>query len=315
MIDHDRLFKELLTTFFVEFIELFFPDVAGYLEADSIIFLDKELFTDLPGGERREADVVVKAQFRGQPTFFIIHIEHQSQAETDFSRRMFRYFARLYEQYELPVYPIALFSYATPFREEPHQHRVVFPNRVVLEFSYDLIQLNRLNWRDFVRQENPVASALMARMGVEVADRPRVKLECLDMLVRLRLDSSRQRLIGRFIDTYLRLNAEEELQFQRELEARLPEKKEAVMEVLTTWEERGLQRGLQQGREEGRRQEAVFLVIRQLTRRFGRLTSTLEDQIKVLTTTKLEELGEALLDFANMEELMTWLQKESAEHE
>ena len=46
MIDHDRLFKELLTTFFVEFIELFLPDVAAYLEGDSIEFLDKEVFTE-----------------------------------------------------------------------------------------------------------------------------------------------------------------------------------------------------------------------------------------------------------------------------
>jgi hypothetical protein len=35
-INHDRLFKQLLTTFFVEFLELFFPEVLSYLEQDSI---------------------------------------------------------------------------------------------------------------------------------------------------------------------------------------------------------------------------------------------------------------------------------------
>jgi hypothetical protein len=34
MIDHDRLFKELFTTFFVEFIELFFPEVVRYLQLE-----------------------------------------------------------------------------------------------------------------------------------------------------------------------------------------------------------------------------------------------------------------------------------------
>jgi hypothetical protein len=29
MIDHDRLFKELLSTFFIEFLELFIPEVAS----------------------------------------------------------------------------------------------------------------------------------------------------------------------------------------------------------------------------------------------------------------------------------------------
>jgi hypothetical protein len=36
--NHDQLFKELLTTFFVEFIELFFPAILEYLDTDSITF-------------------------------------------------------------------------------------------------------------------------------------------------------------------------------------------------------------------------------------------------------------------------------------
>ena len=46
MIDHDRLFKELISTFFVEFLDLFIPEILTYLDQDSIIFLDKEIFTD-----------------------------------------------------------------------------------------------------------------------------------------------------------------------------------------------------------------------------------------------------------------------------
>jgi hypothetical protein len=43
-IDHDRLFKELISTFFVEFIELFFPQLMDYLDRDSVTFLDKEVW-------------------------------------------------------------------------------------------------------------------------------------------------------------------------------------------------------------------------------------------------------------------------------
>src|SRR5215204_6275418 len=102
MIDHDRLFKELLTTFFIEFIELFFPAMASYVQPDTVTFLDKEIFTDIAGGERREADIVVRAQFRDQAAFFLIHIEHQADAAANFGQRMFRYFTRLYEKYALP---------------------------------------------------------------------------------------------------------------------------------------------------------------------------------------------------------------------
>src|SRR5689334_16175036 len=67
--DHDRLFKELLTVFFVEFIDLFLPDVAAYLDKDSIEFLDKEVFTDVTAGSKHEVDLLVKARLRNRDTF------------------------------------------------------------------------------------------------------------------------------------------------------------------------------------------------------------------------------------------------------
>ena len=52
MIDHDQWFKQLNSTFFVEFLELFFPEVVAYMDTSSIEFLDKELFTDIIEGEK-----------------------------------------------------------------------------------------------------------------------------------------------------------------------------------------------------------------------------------------------------------------------
>ena len=46
MIDHDRLFKELLMAHICEFIELLMPEVAAYLDKDSLQLADKELFVD-----------------------------------------------------------------------------------------------------------------------------------------------------------------------------------------------------------------------------------------------------------------------------
>jgi hypothetical protein len=42
MIDHDRLFKELISTFFVEFLELFLPQVARLIDRHSVVFLPQE---------------------------------------------------------------------------------------------------------------------------------------------------------------------------------------------------------------------------------------------------------------------------------
>ena len=174
-INHDRLFKELLSTFFLEFIELFFPEIVNDLDPKSLQLLDKEVFTDVTSGEEHEADLVAQVRFQGKDSFFLIHIEVQSSSQSEFSRRMFRYFARLYEKYYLPIYPIALFSYEQPKRQEPNTHQVEFTDLKVLEFNYRVIQLNRLNWRDFIRQENPVAAALMAKMQIQPEERAQVK--------------------------------------------------------------------------------------------------------------------------------------------
>src|ERR1017187_4209799 len=119
MTDHDRLFKELLKTFFIEFLELFFPNVAAYVDPQSIEFLDKEVFTDVTDGERHEADLVAKAKFRGQDAHFILHTEAQGQPQDHFPSRMFVYFARFHELHRLPIYPIAIFTYTSPRRAEP----------------------------------------------------------------------------------------------------------------------------------------------------------------------------------------------------
>jgi len=181
---------------------------------------------------------------------------------------------------------------------------VEFPNKVVLEFNYEVIQLNRLSWRDFVRQSNPVASALMAKMNVAPEERPRVKLECLRLLATLRLDPARMQLISGFVDTYLRLSTEEEQRFKAELDRIEPEEQEGVMQIVTSWLEEGLQQGLQQGKREGE----LALILRLLNRRIGSVAPELEAQIRELSVPQLEDLGEALLDFSGSADLVAWLE-------
>jgi Domain of unknown function (DUF4351) len=259
--------------------------------------MDKEIFTDVTAGEQYEADLVIKAQFRGQESFFLIHVEHQAQPQSDFGRRMFRYFARLYEKEGIPVYPIAIFSFNTPKRPEPDIYRVEFPDKVVLQFNYAVIQLNSLNWRDFLRQQNPLASALMAKMDIVPEDRPRVKSECLRLLATLRLDPARTKMISGFIDTYLRLNAEEQEIFKAEIATFESVQQEEVMEIVTSWMEEGIQRG------------ELTVIMRLLNRRIGTVEPELQERIRHLPLNQLEDLAEALLDFSNAADLVTWLDR------
>ena len=301
--DHDRLFKELLTSFFVEFVQLFLPDVAAYLDPNSVEFLDKEVFTDVTAGEKHEVDLLVKARFQGEEAFFLVHVENQAKAQSDFPKRMFTYFARLYEKYDLPVYPVVIFSYDAPQRPEPHRHLVAFPGKTVLQFDYSVIQLNRLSWRDYVSTPNPVASALMAKMKIAPRDRPKVRLECLRLLATLKLDPARSQLIGGFIGTYLQLNAEEMKKYEREFAKLSPEQKEANMELMNPWVKQGWEDGKLEGRQEGKEE----LVVRQLNRRFGFVSVETIERLDHFSSEQLNDLGEALFEFKTSADLETWL--------
>ncbi len=310
MIDHDRLFKELLSTFFSEFTELFLPDVANYIERDSISFLNQEIFTDITSGERREVDLLVQVRFRGQDTCFLIHVENQSYSQAGFERRMFHYFARLDEKYTLPIYPVVIFSFDTPQRLELNRYQVEFPDRKVLDFSYVAIQLNRLNWRDFLSSPNPVAAALMAKMKIQPEDRPKVKAECLRLLATLRLDPARMQLISGFVDTYLRLNEAEIAVFEAELNRMGLSEEEQVMEIVTSWMEKGIEQGIQQVLE-----REIKLVLQLINRYIGAIPADFERNIRSLSLVEVELLMEALFEIKSEENLENWLEQRGLRQE
>jgi hypothetical protein len=69
------------------------------------------------------------------------------------------------------------------------------------------------------------------------------------------------------------------------------------------WREETLQEGRQEGRQEGE----ALLVLRLLVRRVGELTPEVRSQVQSLSLPELEALGEALLDFSALSDLLGWL--------
>jgi hypothetical protein len=306
-IDHDQLFKQLLTTFFLEFLELFTPEFFAAINPQTLEILPLEYFTDIEAGERKAMDVIVRVNLLGRPNApassrvsVVVNCEHQSSTQANFHRRMFFYFAQLHRKYLQPVYPIALFSFDEPYRPERDSYQVRVPGLQVMDFNFLTIQLNRLDWREFLTRPNPVAAALMAKMEIEPADRPRVKVECLRMIANLKLDKARTFLISGFVDNYLRLNPIEEQQFQVEVDRiKLPTERENVMELTTSW----MEKGIVQGRESGERS----LTIKLLTRKLGNISPDLLARVNGLSIDRVEALAEDLLDFTSVGDLERWL--------
>ena len=78
---------------------------------------------------------------------------------------------------------------------------------------------------------------------------------------------------------------------------------EAKAEGETIGEVRGEARGLERGRTE----EGQALVLRLLTRKLGQIAPDVRSRVNSLTIDRIESLGEALLDFTQMGDLLTWL--------
>lgn len=292
---HDILFKRLLTTFFVEFIELFFPEVLEYLDINSITFIQQEYYTNIRDSTNKRLDIIAQAKFQEQDYSFLIHIEPQSSNMVKFNRRMFRYFCDLFLKYNRPVLPIALFTYDSPQRAEENSFVIEVPYFIVNQFNFKVIQLNRLRWQDYITKENAVAAALASKMKIKPSERPQVKLECLKLLGSLKLDPAKNIVIGDFVDRYLTLNPQEQETFDLLLDQLNLKEKTQVQDLSNQWTFKG--------RIEGE----LNIILRQLNRKLGTLPTSVADRLSQLNTDRLERLSEELLDFQSLDDLNNWL--------
>ena len=245
-VDHDRLFKELLETFFDEFITLFFPELRREIDLTGLRFLQQEIFTDVTAGDKHRVDLLAEVRLKGEEGLILVHIENQAQFQPDFAERMFIYFARLYQKFRCKILPIAVFSYDTP-HDETDNFRIEFPFLKVLRFRFYTLELKKRPWREYIQSDNPVAAALLSKMGYRAEERVQVKLEFMRMLTRLRLDPARMTLLAGFFETYLKLNADEEQAFENELRKLNAEEVQKMMEITTSWHEKGRAEGEAEG--------------------------------------------------------------------
>ena len=84
---------------------------------------------------------------------------------------------------------------------------------------------------------------------------------------------------------------------------------EGRQEGLQEGRQEGLQEGRQEGLQEGQK-ALIGLIMRLLTKRFGKLPVEQENQLHSLSAAQLEALGEELLDFSSLSDLSAWLQSQ-----
>lgn len=302
--DHDRLFKELITLLFIEFLELFAPHVAAQIDPDSIEFVDKEIFAPFLQSQEYEVDILVKCKIAGEQRFVIIHIENQAKKQGGFGGRMFDYFVVVRAKFGLRIYPIALLSYDKPKNVDSNLYTETEFGMEVVRYQFQTIQLNRLKWQDYIGNGNPVAVALMTKMNVASQDRATVRKEFYTLFTTGKLNNRQLGIIDEFMQSYLKLTKQELKQIEKETVPTMPTQAQPQYRTfLYDWEEEAFERGEHDG--------AVSLILRQAEKRLGTLSDALRQRITALPTDKVEEMGLALFDFETQTELTQWLDANS----
>jgi flagellar biosynthesis/type III secretory pathway protein FliH len=133
-----------------------------------------------------------------------------------------------------------------------------------LRFKFYTLELKKRNWRDYIQSNNPVAAALLSKMGYQPEEKVQVKLEFMRMLTRMQLDPARMTLLAGFFETYLKLNAHEEQVLDTEIQKLNAEEVQKMMEITTSWHEKGREEGRMEGRMEGKTEgEAEIIKLQQ----------------------------------------------------
>ena len=215
----------------------------------------------------------------------IFHLEFQVKIPTDkpMPLRMLNYWVRLCWQYNLPVTQVLIWLKSTT-------NSAVFENQFLSEMTQHRYQVVRM-W-----EQSP--EALLQSPAL------------LPLAVLAAADDTTQ-LLSRVAEQVSNI---EELEQRQEITActQVLAGLRFTKNVISNFFTRGIMREsiiFQEILEEGKQEEALSVVTRQLTRRFGVLAPEVQARLRELSTTQLEDLAEALLDFSEAADVVAWLQE------
>jgi hypothetical protein len=302
---HDQLTKDLLRTFFADFLALTLPDVASRLRLEEPVFVDKEGFTDWPVGSRRELDLLarVPVQEEGEMTI-LVHIEIEGTARPGMDDRLWRYYMQLRLRHEALVVPMVTYLRGGPRGMRCGVLREGFAAQDTVCFRYDAFGVSGCRSEEYLARREPLAWALAALMRPGRRTRAGLKLECLRRIAGGELTPLQRFLLVNFVETYLQLTGSQAAEYARLRQ--LKENREAVaMEM--TWAEQMEARGMEKGFAKGVGQGVGALkevVLRLLEQRFGRVPATAKRKIgKVQSLEPLARIAEKILVVDSIDEL------------
>jgi predicted transposase YdaD len=283
---------------------------------------------------RREADLLWKVRWRGGSWLYVyLLLEFQSTADPWMAVRLLGYVALLYQDLirrrELgpggklpPVLPLVLYNGRGAWRPPRELARLIAPappglRRYQPRLRYLLVDEGRLRRPELSRPDN-LAAVLFRLERLRLPEATEVGVGDLERwLAGPELEPLR-RAFGAWIQQVLLVGGPAGADVPvvgdfQEAKAMLAERiKEWTREALEKGLHKGRQEGRKQGRQEGRKQGRqqgrqqgeAELLLRQLERRFGSLTSEVRRRIAAADSAQILVWGDRVLTAASIDEVL-----------
>ena len=238
------------------------------------------------------ADSVTFLRFQGK----ILHLEFQVKLDSEppLPLRFLDYWVRLFRLYRIPIVQVLVLLRPPADGTEIESAFVYGTTR----HEYQVVKMWEQDPSLFLNDP-----ALLPLATLTATDTPVQLLQQVAQQVST-IESSQQR---QELSAYAQLIAG--LRFDKALIRQVFQ--EGIMRESVIYQEI-LQEGETKGKLEGKSEEALSLVLRQLSRRFGSLPPNAQAQIQSLSLPQIEALSEALLDFSTPDDLTHWLQENQA---
>ena len=263
----------------------------------------------------REDDIVWRVRRRDTWFYIYLLIEFQSTDDPWMALRVMTYVGLLYQDlikrrevvrpHRLPpVFPAVIYNGSTPWRSHRDMVDLIEPppaglQRYLPRHRYFLLDEGR---EDAVETDNTFSDII----ALETGPSPEALATVVARLTE-RLQAPENRELRRALTVWIHRVVLQRLvpgttippvNELKEIESMLAER---VVEWTKTWKEQGIE----EGRKEGRKEGEIVVLERQLTRRFGPLTESLQLRLHSATTEQLEHWADRILDATRLDDVFS----------
>jgi len=186
---YDILWKGMLERVFDDFLRFVFSDAGRRFDMKKgFTYLDKELAELYPhpdeAANTKFVDKLVKVYTQtGKEKYLLVHVEVQGDYDKTFAARMFKYFYRIYDNYDqAPVLPVAIFSGGGGKRMGNRFH--LEEDGMSLTYEFRTLDIKDFTDAELKASNNPFAGVMLVARGLSISGKDRDR-KLLDQKVAL----------------------------------------------------------------------------------------------------------------------------------